>query len=330
MKYNSHKSNSAFEINDDLDYLADAGQDKLAFNPKELEELNKRIQNGGKLSPPPSGIILSLIMIMITATIVFLMNVKPASATKKYTTHPFFEREPHSLAEEKQKSISEQVVVRPVLVQYNQEHYLLQKQKIREEEIPEEIVIAESIEPIQVQSISLDTSNVSVKVSEFSAPVYEIMGYKITNYHRYYFNPKKNLLENQKMGTENKNAEEWNEPEHANSAVKVLQDALSALRTSNYPEALQQFEILLELNREDENAVFYSGLCCFFNKKYAAAIDFFVKTESNSNKVFLEEARFYRAMALQYSGNESAARLLFIEIANEKKFYSVRAAEFLK
>jgi tetratricopeptide (TPR) repeat protein len=110
----------------------------------------------------------------------------------------------------------------------------------------------------------------------------------------------------------------------------VLKDALIAFNKQDYTKSISLFSILLELNKKDVNAWFYSALCFYHNNNNAKAIVFLDKVLENENNVFDQEAEWYKAQALIKTNDKEAALELLLKINSRRGFYADKAGDKLK
>ena len=138
------------------------------------------------------------------------------------------------------------------------------------------------------------------------------------------------LVSSKESNSPESESKAWDTPEKSFTAISVLRDALTFLAKGKYGDCLLQLELLSELNTEDVNSIFYSGLCNHFLGRHALALDYFSKIEKQPNNVFHQEAAFYSALSYFKLENYNAARQIFSEIVSKKGFYAERALEYMK
>jgi tetratricopeptide (TPR) repeat protein len=208
---------------------------------------------------------------------------------------------------------------------------------IVEPAIPERQMI--SVEPLE--SLVPDLIQPAVSLPEiitevaYNADVIYIYDLKVTNYSSLYFNYKTKPFEikgHTPSFRENKESPDYlaEEPEEAIAADRVLKSAFAHFTKSQYAKALAEFQVLLENNPKDVNALFYSAVAYYQAGKYNQTIKNLEAVLENPNNVFHPEAKWNLALANLKAGNRHEAKQLLTEITNEKGFYSKRAGEKLK
>jgi hypothetical protein len=168
-----------------------------------------------------------------------------------------------------------------------------------------------------------------------NAPVIYIYDLKVSDYQKLYFRKSDPFTirnggltadyENIKGYTPNKNKEE---PVY--TADMVLKDGLNAFNNAKYSKSLSFFTILLDLNKKDVNALFYSALSHYHTDRPAVAIALLDRVLENENNVFHQEAEWYKALALIKNNDTQAAKELLLKINARQGFYAEKAGEKLK
>jgi hypothetical protein len=113
------------------------------------------------------------------------------------------------------------------------------------------------------------------------------------------------------------------------AANQILNKGLAAFNKGEYKQSLSHFNTLLNLNKEDVNALFYTGLSYYNSNEYTKAIDYFNKTIINTNNAFYQEAQWYLAQSYNKKGEKEKALELYTTIANQNSFYRDKAKEKL-
>jgi tetratricopeptide (TPR) repeat protein len=319
---------------DDLDYLAEAGESKVQLSTTDFEELTRRMDLNFTTSIYLGmyGILLSTILVVVS--IIFLVlpnsNSQPIRIKSPETKNKF--DTPVTVLPE--SSSNSKILKSSEATELRTENFVL-KRKVnskKESDTKFESEIPVYLEPLKIQTISTGTNETDLRTNEiYNAPVYDILGFKITNYDAYYFksgNPF--LITSKGKSAPEGETKDWHENDRSLTTVEVLKDALSFLSTTNYGDCLSALELLQELNPNDVNSLFYSGLCFHFLGKHQLALGFFSKVENHSNNVFHQEASFYSAVSYFEMKDFETARQLFEAIVRKKGFYASRAADYLK
>lgn len=170
-----------------------------------------------------------------------------------------------------------------------------------------------------------------------NAPVIYLHDLKVTDYSSLYFKQNKFIPMKINQGLDasiankneiNKNDNIFNSQENY-YLHQAIADAMGYFSKKEYNRCLATLQTITELNPNDINYYFYSGMCYYYKQDYVTASKNLDYCITNANNTFYNEARFYKAMCLYQSGNLNEARILFKEIAGEKSFYSEKAKQFI-
>lgn len=169
----------------------------------------------------------------------------------------------------------------------------------------------------------------------YNAPVRYIEDLKITDFDKLYTRPidLRRTHNNLPAWVENKDKKdpfrEYPETERLIGADKVLEKGLRSFNKKQWAEAIPQFDLLLEQNEKDLNALFYKGVCAWNIDRHLIAQKCFMQVIEADNNAFHQEARWYLALTYIKAGEAATARELLEEIIAEKGFYSKKAKEQL-
>jgi tetratricopeptide (TPR) repeat protein len=158
----------------------------------------------------------------------------------------------------------------------------------------------------------------------------------VTNYNELYFSYQIKPFEIKghtlpsKENKESVNTNFEKDFEQTISADKVLKTALAYFNKGKYEKALTEFQLLLEANPSDVNALFYSAVSYYHIGKYNHTIKNLEAVLKSPNNTFHPEAKWNLALSNLKIGEKGKAKQLLVEIVNEKGFYSKRAADKLK
>lgn len=170
---------------------------------------------------------------------------------------------------------------------------------------------------------------------EYNAPVRYIYDMKVTDYERFYF---KEITEFSKPGTNvapqfesrlNKNMEGDN-LERTIKSTDILNKGLMYFKDENFRRANEQFALLIDLNKNDVNALFYSAIAHYRLDKNDRCIEYLDRVLLSPNNVFHPESQWYKALALLKKKENEKAREVLNEIVKSKGFYAKQAKEKLK
>ena len=104
---------------------------------------------------------------------------------------------------------------------------------------------------------------------------------------------------------------------------------MKSLRDNKFETALEKFKPLLRINNDDPNALFYSGISCYYIKDYPKALIMFNRIGNLSNNVFKQDAYWYKALCFLDMKKNAEAKTLLQHIADIEGFYSGRAKKAL-
>ncbi|HMT29950.1 MAG TPA: hypothetical protein PKD91_11780 [Bacteroidia bacterium] len=97
-----------------------------------------------------------------------------------------------------------------------------------------------------------------------------------------------------------------------------------------YESAVKEFDEVLKIHPNDENAIFYKGMSLYHLKNYNQSATLLSTVSRNSASPFAEEATFYVAKSYLGSGELKKAKVLLQDIVKGNGFYAEQAAEELK
>ena len=158
---------------------------------------------------------------------------------------------------------------------------------------------------------------------------------KVVDYKKiYFYNPSAftDIFNNTPASSENKKTtanESAKDKEHKTPAYEVLKKGLQYFKKQKYELANEQFQLLLDKNADDVNALFYSGICLCEMGYYKASINNFKAVLNYPNHQFEEETKWKLALTYLKSGDAEDAKLLLKEIIDEDSFYAARAKQLL-
>ena len=159
---------------------------------------------------------------------------------------------------------------------------------------------------------------------------------KVADYNILYFKPASghvNFGRNTPSFNENKNMpknESGADIEQIITLEKVLKRGLGYFNKGKYDKSIDEFQLLLDSNPNDINALFYSAMAFYQTGKYNSSIKNFNAVLNSSNSVFHPEAKWNLALVYIKTGEKQTAKQLLLDIAAEKGFYAKVADEKLK
>lgn len=198
-----------------------------------------------------------------------------------------------------------------------------------------------SIDTLQVLSLQGQTSrpdNPPGQAEEgirfaFNSDVFYLQDLKITNYYTWYFKQQQALRLRGTPASEESNSNVSGMRLKEEAVVLLHEElarALGLFKAGRYAECQVLLSGISTYNSQDLNCAFYTGMCAFYRHRYSEAMQFFDTCLGSPNNTFWEESAFYRALALQASGDSEAARTALQKIREGGGFYAARAAEALQ
>lgn len=196
------------------------------------------------------------------------------------------------------------------------------------------------VEPIKSIAATLPEPSINnkdiVNTETFNADVIYIYDLKVTKYNELYFNQKKASFEmkgytpSYKENKDGSNNLIESDITQTYTADRVLKKGLEYFNKGKYSKAIAEFQMLLDLNPDDINSLFYSAVSFYQIGKYNLAVKNLELVLQNSNNVFHPEAKWNLALADLKLGEKIRAKELLNEIVSDKGFYSKKAADKLK
>ncbi|MBL0339670.1 MAG: tetratricopeptide repeat protein [Bacteroidetes bacterium] len=97
-----------------------------------------------------------------------------------------------------------------------------------------------------------------------------------------------------------------------------------------YESAIKGFDEVLLLHPDDQNAIFYKGMCFYQLANFNQAATVLSKISKVEGSPFAEEALFYVAKSYVEMEDLEKGTVLFQDLVNKQGFYSKQAALELK
>ncbi len=337
-------NNKQIPLSDDLDYLAQAGYEKLPLQPGDLQELYSRID---KRIYVEKGAIFKQRLLLASVILV-------AGALLWYFTY-YFSHTGSSAVIVKNKTQAEKTTsqntgtkkTRPVTetvsqetslnnkkahTAYSREHFTKEntgrhlRQDIQAETLPLQSVtsLEEQLRPTPKEELELLPN----------APVIYLYDLKVSDYQRLYFTKSEPFtIKNGGLSSIYENSNTYAKPktreEPVYTADMVLKDGLKAFAKQDYSRAQSHFSLLLDLNKKDVNAQFYAALCAYHLAHTVKAAVLLKQVLANENNVFDQEAEWYLALTLLKNNEIEDARELLLKINKKSGFYANKAGEKL-
>ncbi|MBA3663484.1 MAG: tetratricopeptide repeat protein [Bacteroidetes bacterium] len=319
----------------DLEYLASLGYEKITAGEQDLEELRYRVKartfsyNTGNYF----GVI-SLLTGMFLGISIFFMFYSPKinfNITQREIAVTPKTNKSYAIALDTVKITPDNFVLHSSTTHH---HFQTSSQVINSiDTVP--VISTIPIEPLV--TVPEEINETQVKYIQ-NAPVIFLHDLKITNYSSLYFrrNNFVKLPVKEGLDPSYSNAEEKGKydnllmPKAPYYLHQAIGDAMLLFKQKDYNQCLAALQVILEINPEDINAKFYSGMCRYYRKEYTAATHFYNDCIRDQNNTFLNEALYYKACCLFENGDKTEALESFKQIAAEGSFYSEKSKTYLK
>lgn len=119
--------------------------------------------------------------------------------------------------------------------------------------------------------------------------------------------------------------------ERSNPTVKDLYaTAFQQYEKGEYTKAIQDFEAILAIDKEDSIVEFYLGLAYLENKDAAQALEYLNASKQASAHRFVDPALWYAALAELQLGQTEAAKTDLEVLMNKEGSYQQKAQELFK
>lgn len=299
----------------------------MPFTENELVAINQIVDVKSNASASNSLTLAQVFVAMLSIASIFAVyyisqsissNNKEVNIIEKHEWNQPFEITMPVKASNKEVSIvSKSIVSRP------------QKELINK---PSNIELIPIISTTEIKNLNEPTKETIVPINNSS--IIYIYDLKVSDYNKLYFGRtnKKIIYTGTPVFKEHsKSANSEIEEDNIESipANQILKKGLAALNKGEYKQSLSHLNTLLNLNKEDVNALFYTGLSYYNSNEYTKAIDYFNKTIINTNNAFYQEAQWYLAQSYSKKGEKEKATELYTTIANQNSFYRDKAKEKL-
>lgn len=180
--------------------------------------------------------------------------------------------------------------------------------------------IDRDIEPIVLMSDEesmLEKSNLTDKQRKLiellpNSPVIYLYDLKLTDYQKLYYQPDGNALSI-----------------NDTIAPKLINQAMKNFSAQNFEMAIAKLKPILSINRDDPNALFYTGAAYYYQKNYAQALIMLNRIGNIANNVFKQEAYWYKALCCIDLQKTTEAQTLLQHIADAQGFYAAQAKKQL-
>jgi TolA-binding protein len=112
---------------------------------------------------------------------------------------------------------------------------------------------------------------------------------------------------------------------HKITYIELLENALENLSAKKYPEAIDNFNIILNQYPDDQNAIFYKGICYYETNKNSISLRYFDAALNSKINTFHEDAKWYKSIIYKKEKQYEIAHKILEEIINDNGYYGVQA-----
>ncbi len=333
-----------------------AGLALVPFSDADVQELHAKIDartgKGGSGSGfSPKLIVASITALAAVGTVFFYGEV--FNEPVQQPTNPIAENHAPALEEKTSPALDEktvaveipadirdkEVVTKKASTIFPKENFTEKKVAVVEEKKNDVIAGAEEKNPLNAQPMNpadkkeIPQQEEPVVEPEYNAKVDYMHDLKVTDLKRFYYKDPADLSRptgNVPSPFESKNNMDTKELVRTQDATDILKKGLLYFKDQNFRRANEQFAMLIELNKNDVNALFYSGLSYYNSEKPELAIKHLDRVLLSTNNVFHMEAQWYKALALLKKKDNEKAKEVLNEIVKGKGFYAKQAKEKLK
>ncbi|MHB8259909.1 MAG: tetratricopeptide repeat protein [Bacteroidia bacterium] len=145
-----------------------------------------------------------------------------------------------------------------------------------------------------------------------NSPVIYLYDLKLTDYQKLYYQPNGTVLNI-----------------HDTTAPKLINKALKYFSNQQFEAAIANLKPIININRDDPNALFYTGAAYYYQKNYPQALIMLNRIGNIPNNVFKQEAYWYKAICFIDLQKTNEAKTLLQHIADAQGFYAARAKKQL-
>ena len=103
-----------------------------------------------------------------------------------------------------------------------------------------------------------------------------------------------------------------------------------AYHENKFATAQSSFQKILAIYPDDQNGLFYDGLCYYQSDKPEQAIKQFEKILAHRQSPFSEEAMWYLALSNHQNKNDELSKKWLTKVISENGFYAEKAKAYLK
>jgi|GEM_PF-1951713 tetratricopeptide (TPR) repeat protein len=145
-----------------------------------------------------------------------------------------------------------------------------------------------------------------------NAPSIYLYDLKVTEYQKLYYQPNGNAL-----------------IVNDTAAPALINQAMKNFHNNHFVLTISKLKPLLTINKDDPNALFYSGACYYYQKNYPEALVMLNRIGNLANNAFKQDAYWYKALCCIDLHKTTEAKTLLQHIVAAQGFYTERAKKQL-
>jgi len=145
-----------------------------------------------------------------------------------------------------------------------------------------------------------------------NAPAIYLYDLKITEYKNLYYLPDGNAL-----------------TVNGTVAPALINSAIKNFYYQHFDVTITKLKPLLSINKDDPNALFYTGAAYYYQKKYTEALIMLNHVADLSNNAFKQDAEWYKALCFIDFHKTDEAKTLLLHIIDAQGFYTEDAKKQL-
>ena len=316
---------------DDLSYLAEKGFESVNSNDSDLNDLSKRVSQRVQGGSAGLALVSTIVGVFMGVTVFFSVynkeTVYSSLSVKQSVINEtgVLSDSINEVVLDTIKVISENFTVLKNLT-YGQ---LPDSARIQSSLITDSLMVFNLQPKRTIDSSSIKDDNLRLRFLINSSITY-IHNFKVSDYQHLYY---KRLLKDDLSGLpatlaayEASDGSENRLKKYADNYLhEDVSKALLYFKKGSYDECINLFYAVSNYNNNDVNCNFYLGMCFYYKKNYSRAIGYFDRCLLNTNNAFVQEANYYKAVALEEANRVEEAINLFKMIADEGGFYSEKA-----
>ncbi|MFN5459058.1 MAG: tetratricopeptide repeat protein [Bacteroidota bacterium] len=337
------KGNNIYSSHNELDYLSELGEEKIAVQQSDVIGLKKSFSNNTRLFNRFWIFQFFLLFVAVIAGFIFFFSGLKVKSKNNLIKNYVPRNSLYGFSEisfEREKNDYSYTQKHEIRTTWKDEKFIKQpSEKITEAEHSDiDQFQLENIENLETRVLDLKGNNENTTIKKSQLNIIFINGVKIANYHKYYFKPGGLEIE-LNVGNEAKFSDltarkNWEIESYGDlyevPITEILKNGIKAFSESNFKSSKNYFSELLNTNKDDVNALFYIAMSEFSNGNFEQAEVYFHKSLDVELNPFSEEAEFYLAQALVNLNKKEDGVVILKAIVDKNSFYANRARKIIE